>query len=297
MELETTLKTLNKEYNNLLQQALNQDKLAFLASIDRDLYKEYTTVISALDNMDLLKSTYQGILEKIDKEINKRTGPAYEYLKLKKDQKITELKYQMYLNNLENEKLKITTLKDKFIIIDKVYVPESSVAPNKKMGLAIGFIFSIFFSIFVVNLKETLNTKIDDIYKLKEVYGNPDFIISNPEDFANVAIYAKLNNKKKIGILFSNSTDYLKEEVSEILFFHGYTIITAHKEKVMEHFNKFKSSTEYQAVLIDNVESFEYTLYKDHLDEIYIIANKYKIKDLYEVLNKNTNVKVIYIKG
>lgn len=297
VELETTLKALNKEYNDLLQESLNQNKLAFLASIDKDLYKEYTTVISSLDNIDTLKATYIGILNKIDDEINKSTGPTYEYLKLKKNQKVLELKYQMYLSNLENEKLKLATYKDKFIVIDKVYIPQSSVAPNKKMGLAIGFVFSIFFALFTVNLKETLNTKIDDIYKLKEIYGTPDFLINKAEDFSKIAVYAKLNNKKKIGILFSKSTEYLKEEISEIFFFYNFSIIAIHKDKIMEHFDKFKKSEDYQAVLMENINSFEYILYKDHLDELYIVANKYEINVFKEVLNKNKNVKVIYIKG
>jgi uncharacterized protein involved in exopolysaccharide biosynthesis len=297
VELEATLKALNKEYNDLLQQSLNQNQLAFLASIDEDLYKEYTTVIASLDNLDTLKATYMGILNRIDEEINKSTGPIYEYLKLKKDQKILELKYQMYLSNLENEKLKLATYKDKFIVIDEVYIPQSSVAPNKKMGLAIGFIFSIFFAVFIVNLKETLNTKIDDIYKLKEVYGTPDFIINNTEEFSKIAIYAKLNNKRKIGILFSNSTKYLKEEISEILFFYNFSIITAHKDNIVEHFDKFKNNDDYQVILMENVNSFEYTLFKGYLDELYIVANKYEISIFNEILNKNKNVKVIYIKG
>ncbi|KLO24333.1 hypothetical protein X275_00615 [Marinitoga sp. 1197] len=299
-ELETTIKTLNEEYNSLLQNELNKNKLAFLASIDKELYKEYTSILSSLDNMDLLKKTYEGILNKIDREINNKIGPTYEYLQLKKNQKMLELKYQMYLNTLENEKLKVSMLKDKFIVINKVYIPESSAAPNKKLGLAIGFIFSIFLSMFVVNLKEAFNQRIDSLYKLRNIYGGPDFTFSEIKDISNIAIYSKLNGYKKIGILFSEELEYLKEEILEAFFLYDFKIImdnnnNNNKEKIIEEFNDFKNKNDqFMLTMINGINSFKYSLYKDHIDIFYVIANEFYIQDLIDILDKNKNVKIIY---
>jgi uncharacterized protein involved in exopolysaccharide biosynthesis len=304
--LEAEITVLENELENNLEAIFSND-LNFLASIDMETFNEYTGIITQLQLFDVTKQVYENMLQVIDDEIAKRSPIMYEYFLLRKDQAILQTRYNTLLTALEQERMKASLYDNKFKVITSAYIPENPVSPNTTLTLAIGGVLAIFLGILGVFVKEANDKTVKDLYEFESLFGVPDIILDDSNDAEKIVNYVYKKDFKKFGLLFLGNFS-----VAQNLSQRIYNILNTvkpnkteyftskenedYKEK-FEKFEKFKNTNE-AFIMFDNFNNGDYILYRDDLEKIIIFIEEKRtnLEDIMEVLEKEKDPTVVYVK-
>ncbi|MDK2840487.1 MAG: polysaccharide biosynthesis transport protein, partial [Thermosipho sp. (in: thermotogales)] len=304
--LEAEITVLEDELKKNLEAIFSND-LNFLASIDMETFNEYTGIITQLQLFDVTKQVYENMLQVIDDEIAKRSPIMYEYFLLRKDQAILQTRYNTLLTALEQERMKASLYDNKFKVITSAYIPENPVSPNTTLTLAIGGVLAIFLGILGVFVKEANDKTVKDLYEFESLFGVPDIILDDSNDAEKIVNYVYKKDFKKFGLLFLGNFS-----VAQNLSQRIYNILNTvkpnkteyftskenedYKEK-FEKFEKFKNTNE-AFIMFDNFNNGDYILYRDDLEKIIIFIEEKRtnLEDIMEVLEKEKDPTVVYVK-
>ncbi|MGY4686686.1 GumC family protein [Petrotoga sp. DB-2] len=304
--LEAEITVLENELENNLEAIFSND-LNFLASIDMGTFNEYTGIITQLQLFDVTRQVYENMLQLIDDEIAKRSPIMYEYFLLRKDQAILQTRYNTLLTVLEQERMKASLYDNKFTVITSAYVPENPVSPNTTLSLAIGVVLAISLGILGVFVREVNDKTVKDLYEFESLFGIPDIILNDSNDAEKIVNYIYKKDFKKFGLLFLGNfsvAQNLAQRIYNILnTIKSYKIeyyISQENEDYKEKFEKFEKfkNTNEAFIVFDNFNNSDYILYRDDLEKIIIFIEEKRtnLEDIMEVLEKEKDPTVVYVK-
>jgi len=305
-ELEAEIFVLEKELQNNLQTIFAND-LNFLASIDMEIFNEYTGILTQLELFDVTKQVYENMLQVIDEEISKKSPILYEYFVLRQEQTVLQARYNTLLTALEQERMKASLYDDKFTVITPAYIPENPVSPKKTLTLAIGGVLAIFLGILGVFVKEADDKTVKDIKEFESIFGTPHLILKNHNEVEKIFNYIYKKDLKKFGLIFLGDS-FMAENISKKLYnllnnYYSSKIeffISKEKEDFQEklkRFEKFKN-LEKAFIVFEDYNSSDYILYRDELETILVVVEEQTtlIDDIKDIFKREEKPVVIYIK-
>jgi len=207
-EIETIIsskvKTINPEYRNL-----------------------YTQQIEELTKIQVLDSTI-GSIEKLRNEyknkINKLPGKEQQLMELERNLKVKEGLYILMLNKLEEAKIAEAGVIGTANIIDKAFIPEVPIAPNKKLMMAIGGVLGVFLGILGVFIVESTDKTINDEEEIKRfikkpIIGRiPEFKTDEKEEQPELIVKNKsIDPAAEAYKLLSTNVDFIDTEKPKVI--------------------------------------------------------------------------------
>ncbi|WGS66026.1 GumC family protein [Marinitoga aeolica] len=289
-EMETHIKLLEQELDKEVEKILSNQYL-YLDTVSKNDFKDYISLKSQYEKLDVYKSFLEKTLKDIDAKIYSQSPLYYEYFNLKKEQEIASKKLSDITSLIDQINLKDFSIMPKFDIIEKPYPPKSPSSPNKNLLLATTIFLAIIMGFLGIYLKEHFNNKIIDIDLFKQHFKEPD--IYDDIKFNNIRKYLYNNHIKKAVVYPLNlkEFDYLFDE------YEIYEIRKNTSFKDIKEINEKIKKLENVLIIIDSSEKTDIELFKEIKNRFVLIEEKYTyIDDVERIKELQNNVKYIYIK-
>jgi len=170
---------LRERLNEAEQQLKNQIETIVSSKVKtiNPEYKDiYTSLIEEQTKVQVLTSTISSIKKlrnEYQTQINTLPALEQQLMELQRNLKVKEELYILMLNKLEEAKIAEAGVIGTADIIDKAYIPENPVEPNKTLTAAIGGVLGIFLGILVVFIIEFMDKTIKDEEEIKRIIKKP----------------------------------------------------------------------------------------------------------------------------
>lgn len=178
------LKNLNrkiKDYKNKIHQLTekllenNEDYLGFIGG-SKNVINQISNVNQKLIGLQVKKKQYQSQVNALSNQIdalNRRTNNLPEnitdYARLKQKVALKKQLYASVSKQYANMKLWQQTRVGQGRLVDEAFLPHSPIAPRPKYIMVVGLIIGCILGLGFVFVRETFNTKVDDVAKLKQL--------------------------------------------------------------------------------------------------------------------------------
>lgn len=173
-EANTSL-IVNKEVENEMTQMSTSDDLNFvqkLAVTYGEIIKSRTVITSTISKLNL-DMTYEELLESIS--VTNVDSTQIIKISVKNTSPIVAAKICNTIPEIFSTEAQRVVKASGVEVIDKATIPENPVKPNKKMNIAIAMVLGVMVSVFLIFLKEALNTKVKEPKDIEEKLGIPVF--------------------------------------------------------------------------------------------------------------------------
>lgn len=173
-EANTTL-IVNKEVENETTQMTTSDDLNFvqkLALTYGEIIKSRSVITSTIDKLNL-DMTYEDLSEAVS--ITNVENTQIIKISVKNENPRVAATICNTIPEIFSTEVQRIVKASGTEVIDKAAVPEKPIKPNKKMNILIATILGAMISVFVLFLREALNTKIKEPKDIEEKLGLPVF--------------------------------------------------------------------------------------------------------------------------
>lgn len=173
-EANTTL-IVNKEVENETTQMTTSDDLNFvqkLALTYGEIIKSRSVITSTIDKLNL-DMTYEDLSEAVS--ITNVENTQIIKISVKNENPRVAATICNTIPEIFSTEVQRIVKASGTEVIDKAAVPEEPIKPNKTMNILIATILGAMVSVFVIFLKEALNTKIKEPKDIEEKLGLPVF--------------------------------------------------------------------------------------------------------------------------
>jgi len=173
-EANTTL-IVNKEVENETTQMTTSDDLNFvqkLALTYGEIIKSRSVITSTINKLNL-DMTYEELSEVVS--ITNVANTQIIKISVKNENPRVAATICNTIPEIFSTEVQRVVKASGTEVIDKAAVPEEPIKPNKKMNILIATILGAMVSVFVIFLKEALNTKIKEPKDIEEKLGLPVF--------------------------------------------------------------------------------------------------------------------------
>lgn len=173
-EANTSL-IVNKEVENEMTQMSTSDDLNFvqkLAVTYGEIIKSRTVITSTISKLNL-DMTYEELLESIS--VTNVDSTQIIKISVKNTSPIVAAKICNTIPEIFSTEAQRVVKASGVEVIDKATIPENPVKPNKTMNIAIAMVLGVMVSVFLIFLKEALNTKVKEPKDIEEKLGIPVF--------------------------------------------------------------------------------------------------------------------------
>ena len=173
-EANTTL-IVNKEVENETTQMTTSDDLNFvqkLALTYGEIIKSRSVITSTIDKLNL-DMTYEDLSEAVS--ITNVENTQIIKISVKNENPRVAATICNTIPEIFSTEVQRVVKASGTEVIDKAAVPEEPIKPNKTMNILIATVLGAMVSVFVIFLKEALNTKIKEPKDIEEKLGLPVF--------------------------------------------------------------------------------------------------------------------------
>lgn len=173
-EANTTL-IVNKEVENETTQMTTSDDLNFvqkLALTYGEIIKSRSVITSTIDKLNL-DMTYEDLSEAVS--ITNVENTQIIKISVKNENPRVAATICNTIPEIFSTEVQRVVKASGTEVIDKAAVPEEQIKPNKTMNILIATVLGAMVSIFVIFLRESLNTKIKEPKDIEEKLGLPVF--------------------------------------------------------------------------------------------------------------------------
>lgn len=173
-EANTSL-IVNKEVENEMTQMSTSDDLNFvqkLAVTYGEIIKSRTVITSTIDKLNL-DMTYEELLEAIS--VTNVDSTQIIKISVKNTNPMIATKICNTIPQIFSTEVQRVVKASGVEVIDKATIPENPVKPNKTMNIAIAMVLGVMVSVFLIFLKEALNTKVKEPKDIEDKLGIPVF--------------------------------------------------------------------------------------------------------------------------
>ncbi|WP_270301642.1 YveK family protein [Terrisporobacter petrolearius] len=173
-EANTTL-IVNKEVENETTQMTTSDDLNFvqkLALTYGEIIKSRSVITSTIDKLNL-DMTYEDLSEAVS--ITNVENTQIIKISVKNENPRVAATICNTIPEIFSTEVQRIVKASGTEVIDKAAEPEEPIKPNKKMNILIATVLGAMVSVFVIFLKEALNTKIKEPKDIEEKLGLPVF--------------------------------------------------------------------------------------------------------------------------
>ncbi|UPA31287.1 Wzz/FepE/Etk N-terminal domain-containing protein [Terrisporobacter glycolicus] len=173
-EANTTL-IVNKEVENETTQMTTSDDLNFvqkLALTYGEIIKSRSVITSTIDKLNL-DMTYEDLSEAVS--ITNVENTQIIKISVKNENPRVAATICNTIPEIFSTEVQRIVKASGTEVIDKAAVPEEPIKPNKTMNILIATVLGAMVSVFVIFLKEALNTKIKEPKDIEEKLGLPVF--------------------------------------------------------------------------------------------------------------------------
>ncbi|SFJ39066.1 Capsular polysaccharide biosynthesis protein [Terrisporobacter glycolicus] len=173
-EANTTL-IVNKEMENETTQMTTSDDLNFvqkLALTYGEIIKSRSVITSTIDKLNL-DMTYEDLSEAVS--ITNVENTQIIKISVKNENPRVAATICNTIPEIFSTEVQRVVKASGTEVIDKAAVPEEPIKPNKTMNILIATVLGAMISVFVIFLKEALNTKIKEPKDIEEKLGLPVF--------------------------------------------------------------------------------------------------------------------------
>lgn len=173
-EANTTL-IVNKEVENETTQMTTSDDLNFvqkLALTYGEIIKSRSVITSTIDKLNL-DMTYEDLSEAVS--ITNVENTQIIKISVKNENPRVAATICNTIPEIFSTEVQRIVKASGTEVIDNAAVPEEPIKPNKKMNIVIATVLGAMVSVFVIFLKEALNTKIKEPKDIEEKLGLPVF--------------------------------------------------------------------------------------------------------------------------
>lgn len=173
-EANTTL-IVNKEVENEATQMTTSDDLNFvqkLALTYGEIIKSRSVITSTIDKLNL-DMTYEDLSEAVS--ITNVANTQIIKISVKNENPRVAATICNTIPEIFSTEVQRIVKASGTEVIDKAAVPEKPIKPNKKMNILIATVLGATVSVFIIFLRESLNTKIKEPKDIEEKLGLPVF--------------------------------------------------------------------------------------------------------------------------
>lgn len=173
-EANTSL-IVNKEVENEMTQMSTSDDLNFvqkLAVTYGEIIKSRTVITSTIDRLDL-DMTYDELLESIS--VTNVDSTQIIKISVQNTSPTIAARICNTIPQIFSTEVQRVVKASGVEVIDKATIPEDPVKPNKTMNIVIAMVLGIMASVFLIFLKEALNTKVKEPKDIEDKLGIPVF--------------------------------------------------------------------------------------------------------------------------
>ena len=173
-EANTSL-IVNKEVENEMTQMSTSDDLNFvqkLAVTYGEIIKSRTVITSTISKLNL-DMTYEELLESIS--VTNVDSTQIIKISVKNTSPVIAAKICNTIPEIFSTEAQRVVKASGVEVIDKATIPENPVKPNKTMNIAIAMVLGVMVSVFLILLKEALNTKVKEPKDIEDKLGIPVF--------------------------------------------------------------------------------------------------------------------------
>lgn len=173
-EANTTL-IVNKEVENETTQMTTSDDLNFvqkLALTYGEIIKSRSVITSTIDKLNL-DMTYEDLSKAVS--ITNVENTQIIKISVKNENPRVAATICNTIPEIFSTEVQRIVKASGTEVIDKAAVPEETIKPNKKMNILIATVLGAMISVFVIFLREALNTKIKEPKDIEEKLGLPVF--------------------------------------------------------------------------------------------------------------------------
>lgn len=173
-EANTSL-IVNKEVENEMTQMSTSDDLNFvqkLAVTYGEIIKSRTVITSTIDKLNL-DMTYEELLGAIS--VTNVDSTQIIKISVKNTSPMIATKICNTIPQIFSTEVQRVVKASGVEVIDKATIPENPVKPNKTMNIAIAMVLGVMVSVFLIFLKEALNTKVKEPKDIEDKLGIPVF--------------------------------------------------------------------------------------------------------------------------
>lgn len=173
-EANTTL-IVNKEVENQTTQMTTSDDLNFvqkLALTYGEIIKSRSVITSTINKLHL-DMTYEELSEAVS--ITNVANTQIIEISVKHENPRVAATICNTIPEIFSTEVQRIVKASGTEVIDKAAVPEEPIKPNKKMNIIIAMVLGVMVSVFVVFLRQALNTKIKEPKDIEEKLGLPVF--------------------------------------------------------------------------------------------------------------------------
>ena len=173
-EANTSL-IVNKEVENEMTQMSTSDDLNFvqkLAVTYGEIIKSRTVITSTIDRLDL-DMTYDELLASIS--VTNVDSTQIIKISVQNTSPTIAARICNTIPQIFSTEVQRVVKASGVEVIDKATIPENPVKPNKTMNIAIAMVLGVMGSVFLIFLKEALNTKVKEPKDIEDKLGIPVF--------------------------------------------------------------------------------------------------------------------------
>lgn len=171
-EANTSL-IVNKEVENEMTQMSTSDDLNFvqkLAVTYGEIIKSRTVITSTIDRLDL-DMTYDELLEAIS--VTNVNSTQIIKISVQNTSPTIAARICNTIPQIFSTEVQRVVKASGVEVIDKATIPKNPIKPNKTMNIAIAMVLGVMVSVFLIFLKEALNTKVKEPKDIEDKLGIP----------------------------------------------------------------------------------------------------------------------------
>ena len=173
-EANTSL-IVNKEVENEKTQMSTSDDLNFvqkLAVTYGEIIKSRTVITSTINKLNL-DMTYEELSDAVS--VTNVDSTQIIKISVQNTSPVVAAKICNAIPEIFSTEVQRVVKASGVEVIDKATIPENPVKPNKTMNIAIAMVLGVMVSVFLIFLKEALNTKVKEPKDIEEKLGIPVF--------------------------------------------------------------------------------------------------------------------------